>query len=324
MMSSFQLSGVPPQVLLLIALTIGCTLAAVWTALGSRGAAVKARLKAIRTDSSSQAAHVSVITEDAPQNFWERIFIALGKRQESKKEASKRAPLRTLLRHAGFRRPTAVSLVLGVRIALTIGLPTLAAPLAFAHVRGQTAVAVLLLAVPAVLGYLLPGLVVARLADARKRHVDSALPETLDLLVLCMEAGLGLNAAIFRVAEERSNTDDPLGQELAVLAHELGASVSRKDALQNLADRAGSEDLRTIVAQLVHTERLGGNVGPALRAQAESLRAAHKLRAEEMANRLPIKMLLPTVMFMPALFITIIAPVVLRIIATLNTSKVVP
>jgi tight adherence protein C len=319
-----MMTDLPPELLLLIALTIACTFAAAWTLVGSRSAAVRARLQAIRTDSPSQAARVSVINEDAPKNFFERIFITLGKRQETKKEASKRAPLRTLLRHAGFRRPSAVSLVLGVRIAVTIGLPMLAAPLAFAHFRGRAPVALLLLAVPAVLGYLLPGLVVARLADARKRRVDTALPETLDLLVLCMEAGLGLNAAIFRVAEERSGTDDPLGHELAQLAHELGASVSRKDALQNLAERTGSEDLRTIVAQLVHTERLGGNVGPALRAQAESLRSAHKLRAEEMANRLPIKMLLPTVMFMPALFITIIAPVVLRIMATLTATKVTP
>jgi len=117
---------------------------------------------------------------------------------------------------------------------------------------------------------------------------------------------------------------DPLGQELAQLAHELRAGVPRKDALQNLAERAGSADLRTVVAQLVHTERLGGNVGPALRAQSETVRTTQKLRAEEIANRMPIKMLLPTVMFMPALFIAIIAPVALRIAAVLSANRTLP
>jgi tight adherence protein C len=97
--------------------------------------------------------------------------------------------------------------------------------------------------------------------------------------------------------------------------------VPRKDGLTNLATRAGSEDLRSVVAQLVHTERLGGNVGPALRLQSESVRSAHKLRAEEIANRMPIKMLIPTVLFMPALFIAIIAPVVLRVMAVLSSTK---
>ena len=177
----------------------------------------------------------------------------------------------------------------------------------------------LMLLVPLAVGYVLPTFVVSSMAKRRVRNIDVALPDVLDLLVLCMEAGLGLNAAIQRVAEERSDKKDALGSELAQLASELRAGVPRKDGLMNMGERAGSEDLRALVAQLVHTERLGGSVGPTLRAQSETVRSQHKLRAEEIANRMPIKMLIPTVLFMPALFIAIIAPVVLRVMAVLST-----
>jgi tight adherence protein C len=201
------------------------------------------------------------------------------------------------------------------------GLPAVLAPLAYAYSGGKMGLVILMMVAPLALGYILPTFVISSMATGRKRRIDSGLPDVLDLLVLCMEAGLGLNAAITRVAEERSDPKDPIGQELSQLASELRAGVPRKDALTNFAERTGSEDLRTVVAQLVHTERLGGNVGPALRLQSESVRTTHKLRAEEIANRMPIKMLLPTVLFMPALFIAIIAPVVIRVLAVMETTK---
>lgn len=317
------MNGMPTDVLILVGLTLAFTAAAIATALGSRGAAVKARLRAITSD-SPQTARVSVITEDGPKNLWERILMAIGSRQTSEKTTAQRATLRTHLRHAGFRRPNALALILGMRIALMLGLPALAAVPVLARLHAKPQVAVMLLAIPLALGYVLPGMLVGRMAGKRTLRVDGSLPDTLDLLVLCMEAGLGLNGAIARVAHERAGMKDPLGDELSQLAYELGAGVPRRDALRNMADRTGSADLRSLVAQLIHTDRLGGNVGPALRAQSQTLRATHKLRAEEMANRLPIKMLLPTVLFMPALFIAIIAPVVLKVMAALSSTKGIP
>jgi tight adherence protein C len=318
------MTGAPTDLFVLIGLTLLFTGAAVTSMLRSRGEEVKARLRAITTDGAATAARVSVITDDAPKNLWERILIAIGSRQTSAKGAAQRQTLRTNLRHAGFRRPNAVSLVLGIRVALMLGLPALAAFPVLSQLQGQPQLMFLLLVAPFALGYLLPSMFVGRMARNRTALVDRNLPDTLDLLVLCMEAGLGLNGAIARVASERAGMRDPLGDELALLAYELGAGVPRKDALRNLGDRTGSVNLRTLVAQLIHTERLGGNVGPALRAQSESLRASHKLQAEELANKLPIKMLLPTVLFMPALFIAIIAPVAIRVTMVFSTNKVVP
>jgi tight adherence protein C len=307
---------IPLPLLLLIALTIGAIGLAVWSMLAGNKASMQARLDSITTE-VRPSAQVSVIADDVPKGLWARLVIALGSARANKQRADKRASLRTTMRHAGFRGANAIAFMFGLRVMVMIALPALFAPLAYTYAGGQLALIVLLLALPVALGYVLPTVVVNSLARKRIARIDAALPDVLDLLVVCMEAGLGLNAAITRVAEERAGTGDTLGEEMAQLSSELRAGVPRKDALQNLADRAGGEDLRAVVAQLVHTERLGGNVGPALRAQSDSVRTAHKLRAEEIANRMPIKMLLPTVLFMPALFIVIIAPVVLRVMAVL-------
>jgi tight adherence protein C len=313
-------TGIPLPLIALIALTVVAVLGLLWSLLGSSQGSVKARLASITTE-ARPTAQVSVIQDDAPKSVWERLFISLGTNRAKQQSAATRETLRTTMRHAGFRRPSAVPIALGVRFLLMFGLPALLAPLAYAYSGGKIGLVILMLVGPLALGYILPTFVVASMATNRKRRIDSGLPDVLDLLVLCMEAGLGLNAAITRVAEERSDPKDPIGQELSQLASELRAGVPRKDALTNFAERTGSEDLRTVVAQLVHTERLGGNVGPALRLQSESVRTTHKLRAEEIANRMPIKMLLPTVLFMPALFIAIIAPVVIRVLAVMETTK---
>ena len=311
----------PLPLLILIALTVAAIAAALWSFLFSGKEAVDARLRSISTE-ARPAAQVSVMHDDAPKGRWEQFLIRLGTSKDTKKKkASGRDQLRITLRHAGFRKPSAEPIAMGLRLVLTIGLPALMAPLVFAGFRGKPGAALLLLIVPLAVGYILPTFMIGSMAKRRVRKINTALPDVLDLLVLCMEAGLGLNAAIQRVAEERADKKDPLGSELEQLASELRAGVSRKDGLTNMGDRAGSEDLRALVAQIVHTERLGGSIGPTLRLQSESVRSTQKLRAEEIANRMPIKMLIPTVLFMPALFIAIIAPVVLRVVAVLSTTK---
>jgi tight adherence protein C len=222
-----------------------------------------------------------------------------------------------MIRYAGLRRPSAIHFVLGIRVVLATGLPALAAPMLLAAFRDRMPFVILVLTGLAMLGFLLPIFVVRRIATNRQIRIDGALSDVLDLLVLCVESGLSLNAAIARVAEERSGRD-PLGEEMAQLANELQVGVPRRDALRNLSERVSSSDLRTVVAHVIQTDRLGGNVGPALRAQSEAVRAGRKLRAEEIANRLPIKMLIPTVLFMPALMIVVFVPVALQAIAALR------
>lgn len=307
----------PLYLYVLIVLTVGLAAFALWSALGAAHAGVRARLQAITTSTTPRSEEaVSVIEDDNPKNIVERGLVAVGQSQVSKQTAEKRETLRSMLRHAGFRRPSAIALVLGIRGVLVVGLPVLAAPMIFAWFQNDPMTGFVALVAPAALGFSLPSMFIKRMVTRRHVKITASLPDVLDLLVLCMEAGLGLNAAITRVAEERADGKDPLGEEFAQLANELRVGVPRKDALTNLATRVGSADLRTVVAQLIHTERLGGNVGPALRSQAETVRTSRKMRVEEIANRAPVKMLLPTVIFIVPLFIFIFAPVVLQVMTS--------
>ncbi len=306
----------PLELLGLIALTIGAIATTVWSVLGTRRSAVQTRLEAITSPSSGKAT-VSVIADDTPTHLWERILIALGRGQTAGTETQdRRTGLRATLRYAGMRGPNTIYIVLGVRIVLMLTIAALMAPV---FLSGNRKPAVFLFGMVLItLGFVLPTFLVQRLATKRKIRVTAGLPDVLDLLVLCVESGLGLNAAIARVVEDRAGTKDPLGEELAQLTNELRVGVPRRDALRNFGNRTGSEEVRALVAHLVQSERLGGNLGPALRAQSDSARTARRLRAEEIANRMPVKMLLPTVLFMPALFLVIFVPVALQAIEVLR------
>jgi tight adherence protein C len=301
---------IPPDVLALLALSVATLALAVGVHLRAKPSALRARLDAIANPQRGDAP-VTLIADDAPKKLWERILIVLGRTQGDGGTPTGDT-LGTRLRYAGFRGPSAVHVVLGIRLVLACGLPILVAPLLLAEVGHRPFAGVAVFGALAALGFMLPAFVTGRLATERQRRIGAALPDVVDLLVLCVEAGLGLQAAIARVAEARATSRDPLGKELAHLAAELRVGVPRRHALRNLVERTGSEDVRALVAHLNQTERLGGSVAPALRAQSQAARAMRKLRAEEIANRLPVKMLLPTALFMPALFLVIFVPVVLQ------------
>jgi len=309
--------NIPPEILGLIALTVAAAATTVWSYLNARPSEIRARLDALR-HTARDAGPVSVIADDIQKRLWERTLIFLGSRQEGARRKNRRDSLRPLLRHAGFHNPTAVQIVLGIRAVLMFGLPALTAPMLLANGENRIPAVILVLGALSGLGFVLPTFIVGRLAARRRTRINASLPNILDLLVLCIESGLSLDAAITRVADDRESAEDPFAKELAHLSTELRVGVARREALRNLAERTGSEEVRGLVAHLVQTDRLGGNLGPALRAQAETVRTTRKLRAEEIANRMPVRMLLPTVLFLPPLFIAIFVPVVLQAIEVLS------
>jgi len=308
----------PLHLYLLIIVTFGCAAVAVWSLLNSSREVVRARLDALVPGAAVPQGEVSVIADETPKHVAERVLVTLGKSQARQQSAERSKSLKATLRHAGFRRPIAPYVALGVRVILMIGLPLLALPIAYKLDINDPLYLMAFAGMPAAFGYILPSFVIGKMVSARQVNVTAALPDVLDLLVLCMEAGLGLNAAIARVAEERAGRRDPLAEEFSQLANELRVGVPRKDALANLADRVGSSELRTVVAQLIHTERLGGNVGPALRAHSDAVRAARRLRAEEIANKMPVKMLIPTMFFVLPLFIIMFTPVIIRVMEIMS------
>jgi tight adherence protein C len=303
--------SIPLEIVGLIALTLAAAATTVWSYFNARPSEIRARLSALR-HTTKDAGPLLVISGDTPKRLWERTLIFLGSSQEAGRKKNRRDSLRRLLRHAGFNGITAVQIVLGIRAVLMLGLPALAAPMLLANGEDRMPAVIFLLGVLSGLGFVLPVFIVGRLATRRRSRINASLPSMLDLLVLCVESGLSLDAAIARVADDRGSAQDPLAKELAHLSSELRVGVARREALRNLAERTGSEEVRGLVAHLVQADRLGGSLGPALRAQAETVRTTRKLRAEEIANRMPVKMLLPTALFLPPLLIVIFVPVVLQ------------
>lgn len=218
---------------------------------------------------------------------------------------------------AGYWSPEAPRIFFGARVALTAGLvfAGLGVGVFFdARLLGTLLMGLWLGA----LGWILPSWYVLRRCGMRRRQVKGALADALDLLVACVEAGMGLNQALIRVAEEIRNVSEALSEELTMVNLEIRAGTPRPQALRNLADRTGIEDVEALVSTLIQTERFGTSVGRALRVQASTLRQKRRQRAEEAAAKTTIKLVFPLVLFVfPALFVVILGPAVIQVVQAL-------
>jgi tight adherence protein C len=170
----------------------------------------------------------------------------------------------------------------------------------------------------ALFGFYLPDLWLRMRISARKEEIARGFPDALDLLVVCVEAGVGLDAALFRVGEEMRVSNKTLSDEFRLLSLELRAGKTRRDALKNLAMRTGLEDVSSFVTLLIQTDKFGTSLAQAVRVQSESMRRKRFQMAEEMAAKLPVKLVFPLILcIFPALFIVILGPAAIRIIRTL-------
>jgi len=173
-----------------------------------------------------------------------------------------------------------------------------------------------------VLGCFLPDFWLRMRIQARQKQVLHALPNVLDLLMVCIEAGLGFDAAVARVAERPEVRGSPLHQEMLRMHLEVRAGRPREDALRGLGGRTGVEEVKSLAGAFIQTERLGTSLGKTLRIHAESARVQRRLRAEERAQLAPLKMLFPTVVFLfPVFFLVTFAPALLKLLAALKTMQ---
>jgi len=169
------------------------------------------------------------------------------------------------------------------------------------------------------LGYLLPEYTVRRIAQKRKLRISRELPAALDLMVVTLEAGLSIGDAIRIAGHEMSRLGYLIGGEIATASAEMRAGLSLEDSLQNLAERTGSDDVRALAALLIQSEKIGGHLGPPLRASADLLSFNRRQRAEEGAQRSAIKMLVPLVLLiLPAMMIIILGPAGIQIIEVIR------
>lgn len=171
----------------------------------------------------------------------------------------------------------------------------------------------------AAMGYMLPFLTVLRKSRARVLQMRETLPDTLDLIVVCVEAGMGVDAALNRVGREQNSQGLALGEEILLATQEMQAGAARKDAFLRLADRVGLEEFKALVTFLTQTEEMGGSIARSLRVYAETMRDKRSQAAEEAARKTVIKLIFPLVFFiLPAIFILLLGPPGLGIIEMLS------
>ena len=208
---------------------------------------------------------------------------------------------------AGYRSPTAILAVRGLKVLLPIAL------LGAVYFTGFYVSNPLLILGGALLaGILLPEIWILWRVNVRQEHLRRALPDALDLLVICVEAGLGLDQALMRVSQELKIVHRELSDELQLVNLEMRVGKSRIEALRELARRTGIEDVKALVAMLAQTERFGTSIASSLRVHSDDLRIRRRQRAEEMGAKTSVKMVPVLVLFIfPALMAVILGPAVL-------------
>ena len=214
---------------------------------------------------------------------------------------------------AGIRRPDAMLAMRGVRVLVPVGL--VAAVFFSGYYRTNPFFIFLL---TAVVGYMIPETWLLWRIRSRQHKLRRGLADGLDLLVICVEAGLGLDQALLRVSQELRVTHPELSDELQLVNMEMRVGKSRMEALRELARRTGLDDIQALVAMLVQTERFGTSIAQSLRVHSDDLRTKRRQRAEELSAKTTVKMVPPLVFFIfPALMVVMLGPAVLTLMRQL-------
>jgi tight adherence protein C len=250
-------------------------------------------------------------TESAPTSGrLKDLFKRIGAR--APRPSGEIGKVRARLIQAGYRGEEALAVFYGIRISVAIGAfllfatPILFRPNVMFGLGGS------------LLGYVLPGILLAKKAARRQHRIQLSLPDALDLLVVSVEAGLGLDQALLRVGQELAAAHPELSDELRLVNLELRAGKARSEALRNLADRTGLEDIGSLVTMLVQTDKFGTSVAQSLRVHSDVLRTKRRQRAEEAAAKTGVKMVFPLVFcIFPAIWVVTIGPAAIKFVQVL-------
>jgi len=227
------------------------------------------------------------------------------------------SPLRIRFLHAGIRNPDARFLYFGAKTLLPLTLAGLAFLVLRAanQVDGMTLIFFVMLA--ALIGCYLPNIVIFLAIRSRQREIFENFPDAADLMLVCVEAGLGLDAGLSRVADEMRRKSTALAEELHLTNLEIRAGGTREKSLRNLALRTGVEEVGTFATMLTQADKFGTSIGDSLRVFSDDLRHKRQIRAEESAAKIPTKLLIPLVVcIFPAVIMVILGPAVIQIIRT--------
>lgn len=223
---------------------------------------------------------------------------------------------RRLIR-AGYRNPNALKILYGAKALMAVLVPVMAGAVILSSPLEQTNKLGAILAAVAI-GFFGPNEYVRMAAKRRQKQIHRALANALDLMVVCVESGLGLDQAILQVAKELEHAHPEISEELAIVNLELKAGKRRAEALRNLADRTAVEDLKKLVAVLIQADRFGTGVAQSLRAHSDYMRVQARQIAEEKAAKLGVKLVFPIFFcILPSLFVVTVGPVVVKIMREL-------
>ena len=236
-------------------------------------------------------------------------------------EGWEKSALRTRFMNAGWRNPVAPTLFFASKTALALLGPAIIGVLvALSIITLAGSKLLFLLLLTATVGYYLPNMILNRIAGRRKREIFESLPDALDLLTVCVEAGLSLERAFVKVAGEIHIKSVILAQELQIVLMEMRAGFSKEKALRNFALRSGVDDVDTLVAMLIQSERFGTSVGDSLRVYSDNLRNKRRVLAEECAAKIGLKLLFPLIFcIFPTLLMVLMGPAVIQLTRTLGT-----
>lgn len=256
---------------------------------------------------------------DSPEaNKWSERIIQVSKRVAKlslPKDDWNRSALRRRFMHAGFRSETAPAYYFAAKTLLALALPAVSLLIAAPRLSaGHTLSALFILLGASAIGFYAPNAVLSRLMIGRQRAVTEALPDAVDLMTVCVEAGLGLDAAMLRVTEELGAKSPALKTELELVLLELRAGSGREKALRNLAIRTGVEDINTLTTMLIQADRFGTSVGDSLRVYTDGMRTRRRMKAEELAAKIALKLLFPLIFFIfPTLMVVLVGPAAIQI-----------
>lgn len=255
------------------------------------------------------------IQEEEPQKQipWRETLAVAAQKLKKAAPKAQLSSLETRLTMAGFPAWLQGEIWLLLELVLALLFAALCFALGYALELPAAKLLVLCL-VGAAGGILLPELILSSRKDKRQRAITKSLPDVLDILTVSVEAGLGFDAALAKVAERM---EGPLAEELRFVLHELWLGKTRRESLRSLGIRTGVEDLRVVTAAIAQADQLGSSIGTVLRIQSAEMRLKRRQRAEEAAMKAPIKMLIPMVLFIfPTIFIILLGPALIQIMMT--------
>jgi tight adherence protein C len=305
----FTLATIIPFAVFL-AITLGVW--AVMSMIADRPVSAEERLKRVLNPAARQDPAAAARQQD---KFQAKVAEAAKKLGQSLRPVDEAAlgKVRLELLNAGFRGENAVAVYYGMKLLTMLTTVAVAAPLIISKYGLGTA-SLPYVAVAAGLGFYLPGIIVGQIKKRRMEAIFLGLPDAIDLMVVCVEAGLGLDTAMRRVTGELTTSCPTLCEEFMISNFQVQMGRARKDVLRDLGVRTGVDDLRALSAVIIQAEKFGSSIGQALRVQSDAMRIKRRQLAEERAAKTAVKIMIPLILFIfPGVFVVLVGPAAMQI-----------